>query len=104
MLSSSCENLEIRLLGTELDFMLEHLIPLPKVRNWIPRSWRKPWARRWGWSIWATGTKNGVPMSVFLIPDSALANVPPKAAAVVFRIVRKKTIEGRCCAVEFILC
>ena len=57
MLAPSCENLEIRLLGTEFDSILEHLIPLPKVKNWIPRSWRKPWARRWGWSIWATGKK-----------------------------------------------
>jgi len=57
MLSPVATDLRVRKLGTDLDAALEMMIPLPKVNRWFPRGWKKALARRWGWSLWVTGSK-----------------------------------------------
>lgn len=47
--------LNTRILGTELDGVFKRL--LPGLGYIIPRSIKKPWARRWGWSLWIYGRK-----------------------------------------------
>lgn len=48
-------HVETRVLGTDLDFVLRHLVP--PFGHRLPLSLRKSLARRWGWSIWASGTR-----------------------------------------------
>jgi SAM-dependent methyltransferase len=48
----------IRTLGTDLDYSL-HLM-LPGLSLLVPRIVRKAWARRFGWSLWASGRKVGL--------------------------------------------
>ena len=42
--------------GTELDSLLPLLLPALGKR--LPRWAKKPWARRWGWSLWVSGVKS----------------------------------------------
>lgn len=56
LLEPYCCDLSLKILGTDLDYVFRHLLPgvgliLP---NWV----KKPWSRRFGWSLWATGTKS----------------------------------------------
>lgn len=51
-----CSKLNNRLLGTELDFYLRLLIP--GFGTLLPNFMKKPWARRYGWSIWIEGQKH----------------------------------------------
>jgi ubiquinone/menaquinone biosynthesis C-methylase UbiE len=49
-------DLAIRVLGTDLDHILSLMIPgLARV---VPRTLKKPWARRFGWSLWASGHRS----------------------------------------------
>ncbi len=57
MFGRHSNDLGIRTLGTELDFMLENIFPIPGLAKRIPAFIKKPWARRWGWSLWMHGTK-----------------------------------------------
>jgi ubiquinone/menaquinone biosynthesis C-methylase UbiE len=45
-----------RVLGTDLDSVLHWLVP--GVGSRLPRWMKKPWARRFGWSLWAYGHRN----------------------------------------------
>ena len=47
----------VRLLGTELDSIFRQMLPF--VGRLVPRLVRKSWARRYGWSLWINGTKDG---------------------------------------------
>ena len=49
------ERLTIETFGEELDSMLD--LMLPKIGRRLPRVVRDVWARRWGWSLWISGTK-----------------------------------------------
>lgn len=42
-------------LGKDVDNHLKLL--MPGVWRLVPLALKKPWARRWGWSLWITGTK-----------------------------------------------
>ncbi len=55
--SPHCSALRVKTLGTELDHLLPQVIPLPKVDRFLPRVFRKAWARRWGWSLWISGER-----------------------------------------------
>jgi SAM-dependent methyltransferase len=44
-----------RIFGTDLDYVFRLL--LPGLGMILPRWAKKPWARRWGWSIWISGWK-----------------------------------------------
>jgi hypothetical protein len=46
----------IRILGTDLDTVRHSL--LPGLGLMLPNWAKKPWARRFGWSLWAFGHKN----------------------------------------------
>jgi ubiquinone/menaquinone biosynthesis C-methylase UbiE len=50
-------NVKVCTFGMDLDSSLAQLIPLPKIRRYLPVWLKKPWARRWGWSLWITGDK-----------------------------------------------
>jgi len=56
MLGPFSQDLEFRLLGTEMKFVFHRMMPLIGAR--MPGAMLKPWARRLGWSIWAHGHKN----------------------------------------------
>jgi SAM-dependent methyltransferase len=43
----------VRTLGTDIDFVLDSIIP--RLSRVIPVALKKPWARRFGWSLWASG-------------------------------------------------
>lgn len=45
------------ILGTDLDCVLK--LMLPGISSFIPKFLVKALARRWGWSLWFHGTKNG---------------------------------------------
>ncbi len=49
------DDLEIKVLGADLDFAFRHL--LPGLGLVLPRWLKKPWARRFGWSLWIHGHK-----------------------------------------------
>jgi SAM-dependent methyltransferase len=51
--SAGAKALDTRLLGTELDTSLRFL--LPGLSFFIPVALKKPWARRFGWSLWISG-------------------------------------------------
>jgi len=46
----------VRCLGTDLDQLFRQMLPF--VGRVVPRVVRKAWARRYGWSLWITGTKD----------------------------------------------
>ncbi|MBV9925932.1 MAG: class I SAM-dependent methyltransferase [Acidobacteria bacterium] len=50
-------DVSVRILGTELDSIFRQMLPF--VGRLVPRFVRKSWARRYGWSLWITGTKDG---------------------------------------------
>lgn len=52
-------DVSIRTLGTDLDGVFRLL--LPGVGGHLPRWMLKPWARRFGWSLWIHGRKAGMP-------------------------------------------
>ena len=49
------DTLAVKILGTDLDSIFKML--LPGLGYIIPKSFKKPWARRWGWSLWIYGRK-----------------------------------------------
>lgn len=55
MLAGRAEQMECRVLGTDLDTIFQAL--LPGIGLFVPRWAKKVWARRWGWSLWITGVK-----------------------------------------------
>ena len=50
------KDLRIRVLGTDLDTVFHAL--LPGLGLFLPAWAKKPWARRFGWSLWAYGHKD----------------------------------------------
>lgn len=50
-----CENVSIQVLGTDVPEALNTWFP--RLGQWLPLSWRKALARRWGWSLWITAQK-----------------------------------------------
>lgn len=50
-----CENISIKILGTDVPEALNTWYPGLGIR--MPISWRKALARRWGWSLWITADK-----------------------------------------------
>lgn len=56
MLGSFSHDLDFRLLGTDLDTAFHAL--LPGLGLVLPAWAKKPWARRFGWSLWAFGKKD----------------------------------------------
>lgn len=50
-----CENVSIKVLGTDVPEALNTWFP--RLGQRLPLSWRKALARRWGWSLWITGDK-----------------------------------------------
>ena len=56
MLGPFSRDLDIRVLGTDLDTIFHAL--LPGLGQILPAWAKKPWARRFGWSLWAFGHKN----------------------------------------------
>ena len=57
-LSEDFTNIRIRILGTDLDYLSRHLIPV--LSAFIPKSFLKPWARRFGWSLWVTAERKWI--------------------------------------------
>jgi SAM-dependent methyltransferase len=57
MLKGQAHELKFKILGTDLDYELPQTIPLPGLNSWLPRSWKKALARRFGWSLWFTGKR-----------------------------------------------
>ena len=55
MLEAAGANVEIRVLGTDLDSVLR--LMAPGVGDVLPSAFKKPWARRLGWSLWAHGQR-----------------------------------------------
>lgn len=53
--SAGSAAVKVRVLGTELDSSFRFM--LPGFSFFIPTIVKKAWARRWGWSLWITGTK-----------------------------------------------
>jgi 2-polyprenyl-3-methyl-5-hydroxy-6-metoxy-1,4-benzoquinol methylase len=56
MLGPSSKDLRIKVLGTDLDTVFHSL--LPGLGMFLPTWAKKPWARRFGWSLWAHGHKD----------------------------------------------
>ena len=50
-----CENISIKVLGTDVPEALNTWYP--RLGQRLPLSWRKALARRWGWSLWITADK-----------------------------------------------
>jgi SAM-dependent methyltransferase len=57
MLGPYSENLQFRILGTDLDFQVQEMLVWPRLMKLWPVAFRKPWARRWGWSLWMEGRR-----------------------------------------------
>lgn len=55
MLKPYCSDVKVRILGTDLDNCFRSL--LPGLGLILPGWLIKPWARRWGWSLWFEGHK-----------------------------------------------
>jgi SAM-dependent methyltransferase len=53
VLEAADATVNIRVLGTDLDSVLP--LMLPGLGSIVPRVIKKPWARRFGWSLWAHG-------------------------------------------------
>jgi SAM-dependent methyltransferase len=47
------DDVRIRVLGTDIDFVLDTIFP--GLAGFVPTMLKKPWARRAGWSLWAFG-------------------------------------------------
>ncbi len=58
MLAASTEQLNIRVLGTDVAGILDHWAP-QFGSKWLPRSFVDAIARRWGWSLWIQARKPG---------------------------------------------
>jgi ubiquinone/menaquinone biosynthesis C-methylase UbiE len=56
MLGAYSKDLRIKVLGTDLDTVFHSL--LPGLGLILPSWAKKPWARRFGWSLWAFGHKD----------------------------------------------
>ena len=56
LLSPFSKDTDVRILGTDLDCVLNFMTP--GVSAFIPKPIIKALARRWGWSLWFHGTKN----------------------------------------------
>ncbi len=56
MLGPYSKNLQTRVLGTDLDTVFHAM--LPGLGLLLPSWAKKPWARRFGWSLWAHGRKD----------------------------------------------
>ncbi len=54
-LFSKFNDVKIKVLGTDLDDILDHWFP--KLGLLLPKPMRKSLARRWGWSLWITAVK-----------------------------------------------
>lgn len=50
-------NLRIDVLGTDLDYVFTYIVP--GIGAYLPTWFKKPWARRFGWSLWMHGHKQG---------------------------------------------
>jgi SAM-dependent methyltransferase len=55
MLAPHAHGVDIRVLGTDLDVSFRWM--LPGLGLLAPRWMKKPWARRFGWSLWISGRK-----------------------------------------------
>ncbi len=55
LLAPYSDKADVRILGTDLDYVLRLLVP--GVFKFIPKAIVKSLARRWGWSLWFHGTK-----------------------------------------------
>jgi ubiquinone/menaquinone biosynthesis C-methylase UbiE len=58
MIGAYSEKLAMQVLGTDVDYQLSRALPVPGLVRWLPKAVVKAWARRWGWSLWITGTRN----------------------------------------------
>jgi SAM-dependent methyltransferase len=56
MLGPSSKDMSVRVLGTDLDTVFHAM--LPGLGLLLPAWAKKPWARRFGWSLWAHGHKD----------------------------------------------
>ena len=56
LMRSYSRDTRVSCFGTELDFLFRQMMPF--VGRVVPRSARKSWARRFGWSLWIAGHKN----------------------------------------------
>jgi SAM-dependent methyltransferase len=56
-----CSDLGLKVLGLDFDNLLEQILPVPGLGRIIPKFMKKPWARRWGWSLWIYGSKGESP-------------------------------------------
>ena len=56
MLGPHSRDLSVKVLGTDLDTVFHAL--LPGLGLFLPAWAKKPWARRFGWSLWAHGQKD----------------------------------------------
>lgn len=56
ILSPYSGDVRVKILGTDLDHVLRWA--LPGLGNYIPKTIVKSWARRFGWSLWISGTKD----------------------------------------------
>ena len=57
LLGPHSRDVSVRCLGTDLDNIFRQMMPF--VGRFLPRLARKSWARRFGWSLWITGHKDG---------------------------------------------
>jgi 2-polyprenyl-3-methyl-5-hydroxy-6-metoxy-1,4-benzoquinol methylase len=55
LMSPDWMEIKIRILGTDLNYIFRHLLPGSFGR--VPTSLIKPWARRFGWSLWIEAVK-----------------------------------------------
>jgi SAM-dependent methyltransferase len=55
MLAPFSDDSSVRVLGTDIDFVLNTMVP--RLGSTLPQALKKPWARRFGWSLWASGHK-----------------------------------------------
>lgn len=55
LLAPHSREVSVRVLGTDLDTIFKYL--LPGLGFFLPRCLKKPWARRFGWSLWISGHK-----------------------------------------------
>lgn len=55
MFGRHARNVDIRILGTEMD---SYFFLLPGLYRLVPKALLKPWARRFGWSLWISGKKD----------------------------------------------
>ena len=61
ILGPGSDELNFRVLGTELNNLFPRALVLPRVLRWMPRGALKVWGRRWGWSLWIEGRKKILP-------------------------------------------